>query len=732
MTCPALLLGVALLAAPAAAQRADSARVTVDVRADARPLAGAQLRAGRVGALTGDDGRATLRLPAGPATVVVLRLGYQPDTLQLVLRAGADTLVTVSLRERPAEVEEVIVTAARTARRLEDEPERVEVIAGPDIFEKTQIRPGDLTQLLTEMSGVRVQSTSPALGGATVRIQGLRGQYTQTLVDGLPLYGAQPGGLALLQAAPLDVKQVEVIKGAATALYGPSALGGVMNIVSRRPEGVQEVVATQSSLRGTDVIAWLSDTLPHGLPGARDGWTLTAGAHQQDTVDVDRDGWADLPGFVRAELRPRLFLTSDAGSSLLATVGVMTEQRAGGTMRGAVTPGGTSFPLCVRSVRVDGGVAGHLTSGRGAVGTRLALSEQWHRRRFGPAIEDDRQETALAEATYGEPLGTGAFAGGDWLAGVAVQHDALRAPDTPAQEFSFDVPGVFAQVTTPLGRRLTTTATGRCDRHSRYGTFCAPRLSALVRLTPAWTTRLSAGAGAYGPTPFTDETEQVGLGRLRPFGGLRREQVRSASVDVTGSHRLVQLNATLYASELRDPVQARALPGDSLALENAPGPTRTVGGEAFALIGRDPMVLTLFYARVRSTELDLDTGRRRDVPLLPRETALVDLAWDAVEETGTFFAFEAAYVGRQAVEDDPYASTGRPFATIEILLSQRVGPVNLFVNGENLLDVRQTRWQPLVRPTPGRGGRWTTDEWAPLEGRVLTLGARLRLGAPRR
>jgi iron complex outermembrane receptor protein len=51
----------------------------------------------------------------------------------------------------------------------------------------------------------------------------------------------------------------------------------------------------------------------------------------------------------------------------------------------------------------------------------------------------------------------------------------------------------------------------------------------------------------------------------------------------------------------------------------------------------------------------------------------------------------------------------------------------VFLNAENLLDVRLTDYQPLVRPQAGPGGRWTVDAWAPLEGSMINLGVRLVL-----
>jgi iron complex outermembrane receptor protein len=101
------------------------------------------------------------------------------------------------------------------------------------------MRPGNIAMILSETGGLRVQVTSPSLGGANVRVQGMDGRFTQLLADGLPLYG-QSSSLGLLQVPPTDLGQVEVIKGAASALYGPSALGGMINLYSRRPGSAPE------------------------------------------------------------------------------------------------------------------------------------------------------------------------------------------------------------------------------------------------------------------------------------------------------------------------------------------------------------------------------------------------------------------------------------------------------------------------------------------------------------
>src|SRR5689334_14238733 len=138
-------------------------------------------------------------------------------------------------QEPPEVTETVTVNATRSDRLVEDEPLRVEVIDREEIEEKALMTPGSVGMLLGETTGLRVQTVAPSIGAANVRIQGLRGHYAQMLADGLPLYGGGGDSLSLLQVPPLDLGRVEVIKGAASALYGPAALGGVINLVSRRP-----------------------------------------------------------------------------------------------------------------------------------------------------------------------------------------------------------------------------------------------------------------------------------------------------------------------------------------------------------------------------------------------------------------------------------------------------------------------------------------------------------------
>ena len=91
------------------------------------------------------------------------------------------------------------------------------------------------------------------------------------------------------------------------------------------------------------------------------------------------------------------------------------------------------------------------------------------------------------------------------------------------------------------------------------------------------------------------------------------------------------------------------------------------------------------------------------------------------------FNVASAPNGKQALEYDLYRSMSHPYFSFNALAELRFKKIAIFINAINLSNVRQTRWDPLVRPGPGPGGNPITDVWAPLDGRTFNLGIRAEL-----
>ena len=644
--------------------------------------------------------------------------------LLLPLDAGAQdvpqTPETPPAEDAPAqpvvEAEEtVIVTATRTNTRLQDQPVRVEVIDREEIEEKALMTPGSVAMLLGETTGLRVQTTSPALGAANVRIQGLRGRYSQLIADGLPLYGAQGDSFSLLQVPPLDLGQVEIIKGAASALYGASALGGVINLVSRRPgEAERELLVNATSQSAHDVTSWLANPI-----GATASWTLLGGYHRQSAQDLDDDGWLDLPRFERVVLRPRIFSDNGAGTSMFATMGIMAEDRSGGTSRDGTLSNGSAFSESLKSRHVDAGFVGRwLVLQNRVLAVRGSYMRRSQDRQFGPTAEHSIRSTWFGEASL-----QGVHGRQTWVGGAAVQQDRHTLRELPAFDYRFSSPSLFMQDEITLSNMWTLALSARADLHSEYGVLATPRISVLSRPSSGWIIRVAAGTGAFGPTPFTEETEETGLSRLRPLTGVRAEQARSTSLDVTRILGSIEVTATVFGSVVLHPVVIRNSDAGFVELVNAPESTRTAGTELLVRYRRAGFVALATHAWTRSTEFDADELVRRVVPLTPTHAASMNAIWEG-DEWGRF-GVEMYFVGRQSLEENPYRATGRPHLLIGALAERRFGGLRLFINAENLLDIRQTKYDPLVLQAPRPDGRWTVDAWAPLEGRVINGGVRV-------
>jgi outer membrane receptor for ferrienterochelin and colicins len=620
------------------------------------------------------------------------------------------------------EDEEIVVQATRSRRRVQDEPIRVDVLAREEIEEKLLMRPGNIAMMLSETGGVRVQVTSPALGSSNVRVQGMNGRYTQILADGLPLYGGQASSLGLLQIPPTDLGQVEVIKGAASALYGPSALGGVINLVSRRPGDAPEfeTLLNVTSRDGQDLTAYAAAPL-----GADWSASVTGGLHRQGRQDIDGDGWIDLPGYDRWTVRPRLFWEGGGGASIFATVGAMGEERVGGTLAGRTTPDGRPFPQTQDTDRLDAGLVAELPlEGIGTAQVRASGMRQDHRHVFGDVIEDDRHDTLFAELSLAGEAGRTS-----WVAGLAYQADGYRSDTFPQFDYDYTVPGLFVQAEHEVNDQLTLAGSARVDVHSEYGTKVSPRFSVLYR-PGFWTVRGSIGRGFYAPTPFVDETEAAGLSRLEPLNGLRAETATSASLDIGYARGPVEANLTLFGSDMRNTTRLDVVDPSPetgrVRLVSIAEATRIRGAELLLRYRWRAFSVTGSYVFVDSSEPRLDDTGRRQVPLTPRHTAGVVALWErhGVGRIG----FEAYYTGRQALEDNPFRETGRPYVELGMLGEIVLGNVRLFVNAENLLNVRQTKYDPLLRPTRAPDGRWTVDAWAPTDGFTVNGGVRLSFG----
>lgn len=148
----------------------------------------------------------------------------------LSLLQGQETVDSIQTQS----LDEVVVTATRTLRQLSGIPLPVTLISKKQIQNTGVIR---LNEILNEQTGIITVSDESGFDG--VQIQGISSDYILILINGVPLVGRSSGNFDLSRLTVGNIKQVEVVKGPSSSLYGSEALGGVINIITENPTKVQ-------------------------------------------------------------------------------------------------------------------------------------------------------------------------------------------------------------------------------------------------------------------------------------------------------------------------------------------------------------------------------------------------------------------------------------------------------------------------------------------------------------
>lgn len=723
------LLLLAIASAPAAAQHALTVRVTDEHSGG--PLPGATVVAATtppVGASADLDGLARLTdLPAGDLALTVSFVGYEPATLSVTLPLSDDTPIEVALEEDEEALGDVVVAATRTSRTIADLPTRVETIAGEEIDEKVSMDPSNITMLLNESPGIVVQQTSAVSANASIRIQGLDGRYTQLLKDGFPLYGGFSGGLSLLQVPPLDLRQVEVIKGPASTLYGGGAIAGLVNLVSRTPRlGAPErsVLVNATSAGGVDVGAFLAGR------DDRFGYTLLASANGQGAYDGDGDAFTNLPRTRRLTVAPRVYAYLSDATTLWAGLSGTVEDREGGDVA-VIEDDADGYAERSESVRLTTQLRlDH------AVSDAVTLTAKQSTSAFDRslALPGYRFEGTQV-ATYAEASALIDHDTHDIVVGLDLRTDAFDQREAIGPELDADqlTVGAFVQDTRDLGERLAVELGLRGDWHDEYGLFVLPRASALVRVSDGVSLRATGGLGYQAPTVFLEPSEGRAFRGVLPLDEtVEAETSAGGTVDlnvrtVLGGRVTLSLNQAVFLTRLDDALVPATSPvqggSDGLRYRNADGPIRSSGTETNARFGLGDLKLFLGYVYLRATEAAIgpaDEPVRRRVALTPAHKTYSVLVWERHGQGRV--GLEAYYTSPQ---DLPNGERTEGYWVTGIMGEWRVGPARVFLNLENLLDTQQTNYGPVVlgaRATPT-----FADVWAPTDGFIANGGVKLSL-----
>jgi outer membrane receptor protein involved in Fe transport len=190
------------------------------------PLSGASIVFGEgQGNITSSTGEFQNRIPAGKHALVCQYVGYKSFTSTFYLHPGDTLDLEIRMDREINEIDQVVVSANRTEQRLAESTVSLSIIR-PDVAAKAQIT--DAEDLINKTPGIEVLDGQASVRGGSGFSYGA-GSRVLALIDGLPVVAADAGNIKW-QFLPLEnISQVEIIKGAASVLYGSSALNGIIN-----------------------------------------------------------------------------------------------------------------------------------------------------------------------------------------------------------------------------------------------------------------------------------------------------------------------------------------------------------------------------------------------------------------------------------------------------------------------------------------------------------------------
>jgi vitamin B12 transporter len=206
-----------------------------------------------------------------------------------LLAAATALALPAAAQER---IEPVVVTANRTPTTADETLASVDVITREEIEER---QPLDVPDLLGGLAGIDISRNGGRGNTASVNIRGTSNDQTLVLVDGVRVASATTGGAALGNLAPEQIERIEVVRGPRASLYGADAIGGVIQIFTRRNEGANaSVTAGGNNTRAVNA--------GYGRRSDKGFWSLNAARHLTDGFDVKEDTEPDDDGFRQTSL----------------------------------------------------------------------------------------------------------------------------------------------------------------------------------------------------------------------------------------------------------------------------------------------------------------------------------------------------------------------------------------------------------------------------------------------
>ncbi|MEP6946396.1 MAG: TonB-dependent receptor, partial [Acidobacteriota bacterium] len=492
--------------------------------------------------------------------------------------------------------------------------------------------------------------------------------------------------------------------------------------ISKEPQekAVTTLVLNQTSALGSDFSIFKSKK------SKTFGYTFLGSANYQREYDVDDDDFTELPRTKSFAVNPRLFFYLDKKTTLAIGNSLSYQKRNGGdifAIRGNASGIHQYFEKSdsfrnVTTINFDKAFSdgGRFVAKQSVAFFSRDLNIPNYR------FEGD-QFNSYTDLAYFRSVGKNSL-----VFGANVVYDRFRedlfAPNTLDRSETRKTFGAFFQNTVDLTDKFSLEAGFRLDHVKDYGTFALPRVSFLYRFTDKFTSRVGYGLGYKTPSVFTENAEELLFRNVVGIGNtLRAERSQGGTLDFNyngnvGDKVGYSINQLLFYTQITDPLVLALSSVGLYRFHNADSPIISKGFETNTKFTYNIAKLFIGYTYTDAKAGYL-TGDRR-LTLLPRSKVNSSLVFEKAE---IFKGGVEAYFSSPQTLDD--RSTTRSLFEVGIYAEKIYKKFSLFFNAENLTDVRQSRYGPVVL---GPHSNPTFAEiYTHLEGRVFNGGIKIRL-----
>ena len=674
------------------------------------------------GGISNKDGKVEFsNLTAGQYEVIIRFLGYKTRYQYINIPSESNTVIIIRLEHDHEELQELIVQSNRSSRTIEDVPTRVEIIAGEELSEKGNMKPGDIRMLLNESTGIQTQQTSATSYNSSIRIQGLDGKYTQLLRDGLPLYSGLSSGLSLMQIAPLDLSQVEVIKGASSTLHGGGAIAGLVNLISKKPaeESEWSFLLNGTSALGLDASSFYANKDKHL------GMTVFTSFNSNNAYDPADIGLTAIPEFDRFTITPKLFWEINESMNMVLGVSYITEDRLGGSIdhiKGIQSNNHYFEANKTNRYTTELQLQKNLKD-KGKVHLKNSISIFERKIEVPRYIFEGTQLSSFSEIHWSIN-----YDQTSWIMGINLWTDKFeqsRGNDSSVLDYSLITSGFFAQNIWTLNTQWTVENGLRIDALSSGELFILPKISIMYKPNASLTLRGGGGLGYKSPTVFTEDTERLHFKGIAPidFDKINSEKSLGTNLDINyrlqfGEKLNLSTNMLLFYTKITDPLVLE-MANQEFRFIQLNGLFKTQGIELNMKWNYNKLKLFTGYTYTAAAKV---FNRQEEVyPLVAKNRINNVLMY---EDHGNFWiGLEAYYYSPQQLND---SSVGQSYWIMGIMSEKVIAnELSIFLNFENILDTRQTAFDKIY--TGDLSNPEFKDIYAPVDGFIINGGFKLRL-----